>query len=132
MKVNTKAYAIALYETIKENKGEHLKTALANFVVLLAKKNLLSSANKILADFSRYYNEAEGIAEVSAATAKALTADEIEKISKQLKAAIGQDVELKNTVSPELIGGIKLKIGDTLIDGSLKNQIAELKQKLIA
>jgi len=132
MKVNTKTYAVALYETIKELKGEELKTALANFVALLAKKNLLSSADKILADFEKYYNEAEGIIAVRAETAKTLTAEEKEKLIKDLKKITGKEIELENIVLPVLIGGLKLKIGDTLIDGSLLAQLSSLRKKLIS
>ena len=132
MKINTKAYAIALYETIKETKGEALKSALANFVLLLAKKNLLGASQKILADFERYYNEAEGILTVNAETAKALSAEEKENIIKNLKKITGKEIELAGIVKPELIGGLRLKIGDTLIDGSLQNQLSSLRKKLIS
>jgi F-type H+-transporting ATPase subunit delta len=132
MKVNTKAYAIALYETIKENKGEQLKIVLRNFVLLLAKKNLLSSAKKILADFSRYYNEAEGIVEVRVQTAKALSAENKEKMIHQLKSRLGKEIDLKSEIDASLLGGIILQVNDTQFDGSLKRQLDLLKKDLIS
>ncbi|OGY49031.1 MAG: ATP synthase F1 subunit delta [Candidatus Buchananbacteria bacterium RIFCSPHIGHO2_02_FULL_45_11b] len=132
MKVNTKAYAIALYETIKDAKGEQSKTAIANFVALLAKKNLLPSANKIMADFTRHYNQAEGIAAITAETAKALSSEEKDELIKNLKKITGKEIELETAVKPELIGGLKLKIGDALIDGSWQNQLSTLRKKLIS
>ncbi|MFA6322472.1 MAG: ATP synthase F1 subunit delta [Candidatus Buchananbacteria bacterium] len=132
MKINTKNYAIALYEVIKETKGEQQKAALRNFIVLLAQKNILSLAPKILDDFSRYYNSAEEITEIEIQTAKELSGSEQEKIKVQLKKIIGQEIDLKSQINPDLIGGLRLKLGDDLIDGSLQTQVMALRKQILS
>lgn len=130
MKINTKNYAIALYQLLKETKGEEFKKVTQNFVNLLAKKRLLSLAPKILADFNNYYNQAEGVIEAKAETAQALSETEIKNLSRRLEKLAGKKIELKNKVNKDLIGGIKLYFADTLIDGSLLARLNSLHKKL--
>ena len=131
MKVNTKNYAIALYHTIKETKGEALKSTLKNFVRLLAQKNLFSYAPKIINDFNQYYNEAEGIIEVRVTSALDLSEAEKKDIKNQIKVLTDKKIELTTEVNPELIGGIKIAFADNLIDASVKTQLENLKKQLL-
>ncbi|MFA6215453.1 MAG: ATP synthase F1 subunit delta [Patescibacteria group bacterium] len=132
MKVNTKNYAIALYEAVSDGKGESLKIAAKNFIKILADKNLLGYAPKIMADFQKYYNEKQNIIEVKIETARELSESEKKEITKVMNQATKKETELITSINDELIGGIKLFYADNLIDGSLKNQLAELKQQLLA
>lgn len=132
MKVNTKSWAIALCEAIKESKGEQQKKVLQNFVALLAKNNILSLTDKILVDFVKYYNQVEGIVEVQAKTAHELSTSEADKIISQLKSILGKQVELKKTVDAKLIGGVKLRIEDIEIDGSIQTQLENLRYQILS
>ena len=51
-------------------------------------------------------------------------------MAENLKKITGKEIELKNTTDQDLIGGIILQIDDNLIDGSIKNQLEILKQKM--
>jgi len=132
MKINTKKYAIALYEATQDLSQAELKNAIGNFVKILAKKGLLAKADKIMADYAGYYNQQQGILPVLAKTAQPLSESEKKEIISRLKKSTGKEIELENQVDKSLIGGLVLKIGDTLVDGSLNNQLLRLKQKLIS
>lgn len=131
MKVATKSYAQALYETVKELKGEPLKSAVKNFVKLLARRNLLSFTPQIISDFKTYFNQAEKIIEVKVAAAQALTETQKEIIKNQIKDLTGKTADLILETDPELIGGVKIAFADNLIDGSFKKQLADFKQQLL-
>ncbi|MFA5022327.1 MAG: ATP synthase F1 subunit delta [Patescibacteria group bacterium] len=131
MKINTKKYAIALYEIAKESDKAQLKSVLENLVKILARKGLLSSADKIISDFKKYYDLQEGICQVTIETITALSAAEKEEVTKELKKITGKKIELIDKINPELIGGMILNFNDTLIDGSLKTQLQDLHKKLI-
>lgn len=131
MKVSSKNYAVALYETVKENKGENLKLALKNFVKLLGKKNSLSLAPKIITDFNRYYNEAERIIEIKIASALELSEAEKKEIKNHFEIMTDKKAEVTTEIDPQLIGGVKITFDDRLIDGSLKTKLENLKKQLL-
>jgi len=131
MKVNTKNYAIALYDATKKSKAEELKLFIKNFVKILAAKNLIGLAPKIIADFNQHYDDTEGIIEVKITSALELSEAEKKEIKNQIKNLTKKEVELKTIIDKELIGGIKINFADNLIDGSLKTQIQNLKKQLL-
>jgi F-type H+-transporting ATPase subunit delta len=131
MKVNTKKYAVALYEAVKEADGKKLNLVLTNFVKLLAKSGLINQSDKILNDFNRYYNDQEGIVEVELTTAQAISPAETNSAAKALEKILGKKVELKCKLEQDLIGGAIFKFNDLLIDGSLKSRFKEIKEQMI-
>ncbi len=54
----------------------------------------------------------------------------ISKIKKDVDRASGLDVRIRNTVDPDIIGGLVLKIGEKIIDLSVKNKIEDIRAKL--
>lgn len=70
--------------------------------------------------------EVEGVAE----SAHALSADEVASLSSLANRLAGKQVRLASAVRPELIGGVRLRIGNVLYDGSLKAALDQLEQKL--
>lgn len=118
--ITPKEYAIFLYET-----GD-VKACLE----VLQKNNDLYLIDKVIKEFESYDKQERGIEEVEITSAKPLS----EKVKKEILHTLhnGKKVELIEKVRPELIGGIVVKIEDTLIDGSLKTKLARLNQSLFA
>ena len=56
-----------------------------------------------------------------------LTEEQIGKISKSLKKAIGTDVAINATVDANILGGLIIKIGSRMVDGSLKSKLQHLR-----
>ena len=128
MKKNTpKDYAIALYEATKDLQGAELGKTLQGFVALLAKKNLLSQAEKIIAAFIAHAQQQECVQEIDITTARTV---EI-KLLEAIQSAFGKNVNAHMAVDESLIGGFVVKTKDTIFDASLKTQIARLNQSLI-
>ena len=63
-------------------------------------------------------------------TAVALTADQETRLAAALTSATGKSVNLKVVVDPSVIGGVVATIGDTVIDGSVRSRIEQLKSRL--
>jgi F-type H+-transporting ATPase subunit delta len=59
-----------------------------------------------------------------------LDADQRKKMAKALSQATGKRVEVKVIVDPSLIGGVVAKIGDTIIDGSVKRRLQQLREQV--
>ncbi len=68
------------------------------------------------------------IAKVSSAIA--LTGEEQAGLSEKLDARFGQPLELRFDVDPSLLGGVKVRVGDQVIDGSVKGKLEALAQSL--
>ena len=52
-------------------------------------------------------------------------------IISKLRASLGREIDLQTSVDPELIGGLVIRIGDTVYDGSLANQLQRLSDDLV-
>ena len=64
------------------------------------------------------------------AAAVALTADQQTRLAAALANATGRQVNLKVVVDPAVIGGVVATVGDTVIDGSVRTRIDQLKSRL--
>lgn len=69
-------------------------------------------------------------ADAHVASAKPLTEQEIVKLADKFGTLLGKTVRVTNTVNPELLGGITVRIGDTLYDGSLRGKLERLEKEL--
>lgn len=61
-------------------------------------------------------------------SAVALTDDQIERLKVALRDALGGDVDLRATVDPSVVGGVVTTVGDTVIDGSVRSRLAQLRE----
>lgn len=126
-KLTNQQFARALYEAIKDLKGEKLHQALKQFVVVLVQNNELKKAEKILVEFVKYSKKQEGIVEMNVSSVRKLEKSVLELINK----TFGGKTEIIEELDEKLLGGIKIKTEDKIFDGSLKKQLTILKNNLI-
>jgi F-type H+-transporting ATPase subunit delta len=77
-----------------------------------------------MADESRNIKKAELI------SAREVPDNEVKALADKLSASTGKKVQLQTTIDPTLIGGIKIRIGDQIIDGSVAKKLQMLKVNL--
>ena len=63
-------------------------------------------------------------------TARELAADEVTALEAKTSAALGQKVSLEPRVADELIGGVRIRVGNTLYDGSVATALEDLERRL--
>ena len=127
MKKNSpKDYAIALYQTTNKLSGKALNEAVVEFVKLLAGKQKLKQAEKIIAEFLAYAKKQEGIQDIAITSAHKLDA----KTSETIAQVFGKQVEATHAIDESLLGGFIVKTEDKIFDASLKTQLVRLKQSL--
>ena len=56
----------------------------------------------------------------------------IERISQSLEAITGGDVRVSYEIDPSLVGGVTLRVGDLLIDGSVKGRLARMRERILS
>ncbi|MFA5359540.1 MAG: ATP synthase F1 subunit delta [Patescibacteria group bacterium] len=132
MKITAKQYALSLYETIDGQSAAQVKAVIKKFVELLAKKNQLSRAEKIIAEFIKIWNDKRGIIEAQAVSAKELNKETVKLLKNYIvKLSGAKEVIMSQEVNKDILGGVVIKYGDKVVDGSLKLQLVDLKEKLI-
>ena len=78
------------------------------------------------------YNEAHGILEATATSAIALTKEQTAALHQKLEALTGKTIDLQTKVDPAVLGGIRLDIDGTELDGTVQNRLAALRRNIAA
>lgn len=130
--LSTKHIAQAIYESAKNKSGAELESALANVVVFLAKKNLLSKTSEILKHLEHAQDTDQHILRAKILSKTPLSKDITDKLTETLKKKYAvRDVILKPKEDLSLIGGIRIETNDEVIDLSLKNKLNQLQTHLL-
>lgn len=101
-----------------------------NFVKVLVDNQRLLLLPEIVAIFEALRAEAEKTVNVVVESAFELSAEQEEKISKALKASMGREIKLACKINKELLGGLVIRAGDKVIDGSARTRLAEMANAL--
>ena len=110
-------------EILSEIFGGKIDEKLINFLYILTEKNKINLLGEILKSFEQISAENSGISVVEIISATELNQDYKNRIIQKLEQKLGKKVEPYWNIEPEIIGGLIFKIGDTVIDSSLKNKI---------
>jgi len=97
-----------------------------NLVRLMAENARLKVLPDVADQFEVFRAEAEGKIEAQAISAFELTSEQQDSIIQTLKSKLGREVSLTTSTDESLIGGVVIKAGDTIIDGSMKAQLESL------
>ena len=102
-----------------------------NLVYLLVHKDKLGIAGDISRQYDRLLDTYRGIEHVEVVTALSLNDEDRKRIASRFEEIIGHKVVIDAQVDPSIVGGIKARIGDTLIDGSVKSKLGALRKSLV-
>ncbi len=90
------------------------------------------AAARVAAEFRRLDNARQGITLATATSAAPLSQDEIRALTARMEQLTGGRVELDVKVDPSLLGGLVVRIGDRLIDGSVRGRLERLRNQLVS
>jgi F-type H+-transporting ATPase subunit delta len=119
-------------ELVRSTLGGRLSRELVNLVLLLIQKNRQALLPAILEEFIGLYEEEEGRLRGRVTTAVPLERGEAERLVRGLSESVGKDVVLEEVVDPGILGGAVLRLGDVLVDGSVRARLRALKDRLRA
>lgn len=103
-----------------------------NFVRVLADNGRLELLPEVHAQFETLKNEREGVVEAQVHSAFELSAAQVADLQQRLEKRTGRKVRTQVHVDKDLIGGVKLVLGDKVIDASARAQLAALETALKA
>jgi F-type H+-transporting ATPase subunit delta len=101
------------------------------FLYLLIDKRREDVLPEVNREFRALSYAARNILPVTATVATRLNAEERAQLTASLGRRTGKSIELSEEVDPTLIGGMVLRLGDTIIDGSVAGQLRRLRQQLV-
>ena len=81
--------------------------------------------------YKKLISNSRGIVNVEAITSKQLSEIDLTDLEEKINSKVNGTVTILNTIDKNIIGGIKLKVENTLIDGSIKTKLDKLKQSMI-
>ncbi len=100
-----------------------LHYSVVNLLKMLCEKHLVYSLCDVTATYLALYDDYNGIEHVEAVTAIPLSEAQIDKICNKLHGMTGKKIVLKNTVKPEILGGVMLRYSGIQLDGSVKSRL---------
>ena len=119
----------ALLKGLGETLGFH--RSVRNFLDLLVERNRLDILDDIRSAYQTVMDEKLGIVRAQVTAARPLDPAEQQQLATKLQAVTGKKVQMEVAVDPALIGGVVAKVGSTIYDGSLRQQLKTFKNRLI-
>jgi F-type H+-transporting ATPase subunit delta len=114
-------------EDLLGNRASPVTVSLVSFVVGAGRgRQLPAIIDRLVARAAEAKNKV--VAEVR--TAIPLTDDQRSRLADALGKATGKSVEVKSIVDPSVLGGVVAQIGDTVIDGSIRNRLEQLREAI--
>ena len=99
-------------------------------VLLLVRKRRESLLEELVTEYDKLARAARGVEPLVVTTARELTDGDVRALVDQLERTYGKKFEASVTVEPSLIGGVRIVMGDRMIDGSVSGRLEELTRSL--
>ena len=119
-------------EIINQSFADNLSLISKNLLFQLIDNHRMEFIEEILNFYVKLVNEALGVIEVQAITSSELSSEDKEKISQALQVKFNKEIRLNTQIDPAIIGGMIIKVGDRVYDGSIKKQLKVLSRSLTA
>lgn len=117
---------------IVQNAFAKLHQYVLNTLMILIERHREDHISAVVNHYVELANEARGIAEANAYSVRALTEEEMEALSTSFAKKVGKKaLRINNIIDSELLGGVRLQIGNKIFDGSIRGKIERLERQLL-
>ena len=120
---NPKIPAKRLSELLLSICGDKLSSEGRNFILLLVENRRVEILPQVSELFEQLKSQHEGVLEANIASAFAMSDVQLKDLVLNLEAKFKRKIEAKVSVNPELIGGVKVEIGDEVLDASVRGKL---------
>lgn len=104
--------------------------AVVNFLELLVEKHRMPALTRIRRAFDQLYAEEHKQLPVEITSAVALDDATVQRIGDQLSQQTGQNIQLTTKVDPDVLGGIVLRVGNSILDASIRARLERLRKQV--
>ncbi len=131
-KTSIKNIASAIYESSKDKDEKDLNVIIERIVILLDKKRMLGETDKILSALEKIIDDKNKIIRVRLTSCRKTSEKLKEEVDKFIRKKYeAKEIKLTTIENSKLLGGIKLEIGDEVLDATLLNKVHKLQTYLI-
>ncbi len=116
-------------DTLEEIFKSRVSESTFRFIELLLSRHREGFLGQVVSVFRSMYRDAAGILDAEIRSALSLTDAAVKEISDRLSTITKKSVEVTLIVDESLIGGISVRLGDQVIDGTVKHQLEKLKEQ---
>ncbi len=103
-----------------------------NLLALLLQRGRIELLPQVAAEFQRLVDLAAGVTRAFVTTAAPLGADELRRLRDRLAQLTGGTIEMTTQVDPGILGGVVVRLGDRMIDGSVRGRLERLRSQLVS
>ena len=123
---NPKLSSEQLYQFITDIGGDNLSKSFKNFIKVLIDAERVGLASNVFNIFEQKRAAAEGISEVDVISAYPLDDAQVSAISESVSKRLSKKIDINTEEDRDLIGGVIIRVGDSVIDASLRGRLKEL------
>ena len=102
-----------------------------NFLELLAERHRMPAIFRVRRDFDALWAEENKLLPVSVTSAVELDNALVSDIGKRIEEQAGRRVELSSSVDPDLLGGLVVRVGNMVLDASVRNRLERLRKQVV-
>lgn len=103
-----------------------------NFLFVVIDHQRTHLLPEMFRSFQEVVRERQGIAEAEIVSPVVLSDDQKKNITRSLEKLTGKKVEAQFALDPQMLGGVVVRVGDTIYDGSLRSRLNDLRERLAA
>lgn len=104
--------------------------AVMNFLEALIERHRMPVIFRIRADFEALYEKTNKLLPVQVTSAVELDPETIESLGRRIGEQTGNEIELSSKVDPEILGGIVLRVGNFIMDASIRTRLEQLRREV--
>lgn len=111
--------------------GGKVSPLVLDFLKVLSNRGRLDVTRAVVDVYEQLFNELRGKVPVTVLTATPLDAGQSQTLEASLRRILGGEPQIQPDVDPTLIGGVVLRVGDTVYDGSVARQLQQVREQMI-
>jgi F-type H+-transporting ATPase subunit delta len=104
--------------------------ALTNFLQALIERHRMPAIFRIRTEYNVLWDDARRLLPVQITSAIALDKDEVKSLGDRIGQSVDRQVEVTADVDPDILGGIVLRVGNVVLDASIKNRLEQLRKQV--
>jgi F-type H+-transporting ATPase subunit delta len=104
--------------------------ALTNFLQALIERHRMPAIFRIRTEYNALWDEARKLLPVQITSAIALGDDEVKSLGERIGKSVDRKVQVSAEVDPDIIGGVVLRVGNVVLDASIRNRLEQLRKQV--
>jgi F-type H+-transporting ATPase subunit delta len=108
----------------------HANPAFANFLQALIERHRMPAIFRIREEFASLFDEERKLLPVQITSAVTLDDETVQGLGRRIGQQVDREIEISAAVDPDIIGGIVLRVGNVILDASIKNRLEQLRKQV--